>query len=95
MKVLTYNAAVGIATSIGTVTLAAHQILYSLVRFCCTLGDVLSSTSQAFLPQFTSKSDDGAFRFDMQVLCGSVVVPLWFRCGSVVVPFCSVYANFK
>lgn len=52
MKLLTYNAAVGLAAVMGPVASAAHQIMYSLARLCFTIGDVISSTSQAFLPQF-------------------------------------------
>lgn len=52
MKQLTYNQLVLLATKLGPTHLAAHQVMYSLSRFCFTLGDVCSTTAQTYLPQF-------------------------------------------
>ena len=49
-KQVTYNQAVYLATLLGPAASAAHQVIYSLSRFCFTLGDVTGATAQAFLP---------------------------------------------
>ncbi|KAJ8603212.1 hypothetical protein CTAYLR_003832 [Chrysophaeum taylorii] len=50
MKILTYNQAVALAAALGPASGAAHQVIYSLSRFCYTLGDTTGATAQAFLP---------------------------------------------
>ena len=54
-KTAVYNQAVLLATILGPAQGAAHQVLYSLSRFCYTLGDVTGATAQAFLPQYYKK----------------------------------------
>ena len=54
-KTITYNQAVYLAASLGPATSAAHQVIYSLSRFCFTLGDTTGATAQAFLPAIYDK----------------------------------------
>lgn len=51
-KMVTYNQAVLLAATLGPASSAAHQIVYSLSRFCFTLGDSTGATAQAYLPTF-------------------------------------------
>lgn len=55
MKLVTYNQMVLLATRLGPMEAAAHQVMYSLSRFCFTLGDVCSATAQSYVPQFYVK----------------------------------------
>lgn len=49
-KSITYNQAVVLAATLGPVSSAAHQVIYSLSRFCFALGDTTGATAQAYLP---------------------------------------------
>lgn len=51
-KMITYNQAVLLAAALGSASSAAHQIVYSLSRFCFTLGDSTGATAQSYLPTY-------------------------------------------
>ncbi|EJK62614.1 hypothetical protein THAOC_16764 [Thalassiosira oceanica] len=53
------------AASLGGVRAAAHTALISVALMCMTMGDVGSSLSQAFLPPFATKDEDGGTTFDV------------------------------
>ena len=40
--------------------------MYSLSRLCFTLGDVMSSVAQAYLPQYVVKSPSGGLEFNLK-----------------------------
>lgn len=72
-KQLVYNQGVLLASVLGTASGAAHQCLYALFRLCCTIGDVVGATAQAFLPQYyVTDPATGKIRFDAPAARGTV-----------------------
>eukprot|EP00850_Spirogloea_muscicola_P007753 SM000040S14765 [mRNA] locus=s40:216939:221821:+ [translate_table: standard] len=53
-KVTFYTILTYIATSLGTVPIAAHQVMIGLYSLFCVVGEPLSQTSQSFMPTFTT-----------------------------------------
>ncbi|CAL5387548.1 unnamed protein product [Camellia sinensis] len=50
-KVAFYSLIIYFATSMGTVTVAAHQVLIQLYSMCVVWGEPLSQTAQSFMPE--------------------------------------------
>ncbi|KAI8032919.1 hypothetical protein LOK49_LG01G02689 [Camellia lanceoleosa] len=50
-KVAFYSLIVYFATSMGTHTLAAHQVMMQLCGMCTVFGEPLSQTAQSFMPE--------------------------------------------
>ncbi|XAR59106.1 hypothetical protein NMG60_11014758 [Bertholletia excelsa] len=50
-KVGFYSLIIYFATSMGTVTVAAHQVLIQLYSMCVVWGEPLSQTAQSFMPE--------------------------------------------
>eukprot|EP00850_Spirogloea_muscicola_P019350 SM000189S04067 [mRNA] locus=s189:747:5764:+ [translate_table: standard] len=53
-KVTFYTILTYIATSLGPVPIAAHQVMIGLYSLFCVVGEPLSQTSQSFMPTFTT-----------------------------------------
>ncbi|KAK3195395.1 hypothetical protein Dsin_026705 [Dipteronia sinensis] len=51
-KVAFYTLIIYFATSMGTITLAAHQVLIQTFMMCTVWGEPLSQTAQSFMPEF-------------------------------------------
>ncbi|XP_024371604.1 protein DETOXIFICATION 46, chloroplastic isoform X2 [Physcomitrium patens] len=76
-KVSFYTLMTYLATSLGAITVAAHQVMVGIYGLCCVWGEPLAQTAQSFMPPLlygSHKNLEQARRLLKQLLIIGVVV---------------------
>ncbi|CAM6011948.1 unnamed protein product [Sphagnum balticum] len=89
-KVMFYTCLTYLATSLGAVTLAAHQVMIGVYSLCTVTGEPLAQTAQSFMPaliQGSNRNFKQARSLLRSLMLIGAVVGLTLGCMAISVPW--------